>query len=63
MDLLEAAKRLQARGFFEKSGCADAATNLDMRLMREAIAAEDARRQSEADRRAFDSLPDDYETG
>lgn len=63
MDLLDAAKLLQARGFFNESGCADAATNRDMMAMREAIAAEDARRQSEARRRAFDSLPDDYETG
>lgn len=36
-ELLDAAKRLAARGFFSPSSCADAATSSDMSLMRTAI--------------------------
>lgn len=36
--LIEAAKRLEARGFFEHSECADLATNRDMCAMRLALA-------------------------
>ena len=50
MDLLDAAKRLEARGFFKQSGRADDATNDDMREMREAIAEEESRRKSARDR-------------
>jgi hypothetical protein len=36
-ELLDAAMKLLARGFFAKSSCADAATNADMKYMRQAI--------------------------
>jgi hypothetical protein len=37
-ELVAAAQRLEARGFFAPSSCADAATAADMRSMRSALA-------------------------